>query len=294
MDSPTVTVAIPSSGRWALLDRTLRSVLAQGDVDLEVVVALDTRDRPPPTLRCLADRRVRVTRARRRGLSRARNHAIGSAAGQWIAFLDDDDLWAPTKLARQLGAAGAGAGFVYGAALTVDEELRPIEWLGAPDPDELARELLTHNAIPAGASNVVVRSDVLRDCGGFDTRFSHLADWDLWLRLTASAHGALVSDALVAHVQHRGSMLYRKGDPHREFKRLARKHAAYATALGGHFDDDRLLTWLRDRYGAPAPRRARRARAPVHATSDPGGGPESPAWLTHYASPAPASDRASR
>src|SRR5688500_342442 len=98
-DSPEVTVVIPTRDRWNLLERrALRSVLAQEDVRLEVVVVDDGSSEPaPPSIE--RDERVRVVRHETsRGVPAARNTGIGEATAAWTAFLDDDDLWAPRKL----------------------------------------------------------------------------------------------------------------------------------------------------------------------------------------------------
>jgi glycosyltransferase involved in cell wall biosynthesis len=263
MNSPEVTVAIPSNGRWPLLARSLRSALAQTGPGIEVIVALDTPDgaAPPSEVLGLCDCRVHFLRADKCGLSHARNAAIQAARGKWIAFLDDDDLWAPTKLDRQLRAGGERVDFVYGAAVVVDEELAPLETHPAPPHETLARDLLKSNAVPAGASNVIVRADVVRRCDGFDTQFCHLADWDMWIRLAASARPAEIAEVIVAQVRHPDSMLFQGGDIRREFEALARKHSSVASALGERFDDSILLGWLHARYlAAGQTRRARLLR----------------------------------
>ena len=79
--------------------------------------------------------------------------------------------------------------------------------------------------VPAGCSNVVVRADVLRELGGFDERFAHVADWDLWLRLVDHVRGVACSDVLVAYVLHDANM-HVVDKSSRELDELIRKHAA--------------------------------------------------------------------
>ena len=102
-----VSVVIPTHNRSALLSRTLRSALRQVRVDFEVIVVDEaSNDDTPALLSALDDRRVRVLRHEiPRGLSAARNHGAEHARAEWLAFLDDDDLWAPDKLFRQVSAA---------------------------------------------------------------------------------------------------------------------------------------------------------------------------------------------
>ena len=123
---PTVSVVIPTRNRADVLKaHALPSALAQRDVDVEVVVVDDGSDDDDDrrALEGLTDSRVRVVRhATREGQSRARNTGIEAALGEWIAFLDDDDLWSPDKLREQLDAAAADhAEFVYTGGVMVDE-----------------------------------------------------------------------------------------------------------------------------------------------------------------------------
>ena len=115
-------------------------------------------------------RGVRIVRHEtQRRLPGARNGGAEAASGTWLAFLDDDDLWAPRKLRAQLDAAQAtGAAWVYAQCVVVDGHGRPLEQTRSRDPGELRRLLLGGNCVPGGGSNVVVRADTFRAVGGFD------------------------------------------------------------------------------------------------------------------------------
>ena len=203
---PEVSVVIPTRSRWHLLSRAaLPSALGQVGVEHEVIVVDDgSIDETPARLAALEDPRVRVIRHERsEGLSRARNSGIEAAQGTWIAFLDDDDLWAPTKLRAQLDAVGRhAASFVYGASVVLDEKLRVIGLHEPTDPADLRRRLRTNYSIPAGCSNVMVETELIRRLGGFDDRLWHLQDWDMWLRLAAASKAAACEDILVGYVLH--------------------------------------------------------------------------------------------
>jgi glycosyltransferase involved in cell wall biosynthesis len=187
----TVSVVIPTRNRAKLLTtHALPSALSQRGVDVEVVVVDDgSDDDGRKALEELTNGRVRIVRhAARAGQARARNTGIEAARGEWIAFLDDDDLWSPDKLREQLDAAAAArAEFVYTGVVMVDEG-RGGEVLTVlpPAPTEgLLEHLLMTNAIPAGASTVIARSSVVREVGGFDENLVQFTDWDLWIRLAA-------------------------------------------------------------------------------------------------------------
>ena len=266
---PKVTVVIPTQGRWQLLRRTLAGALSQRGVELEVVVVDDgSSDETAEGLVELGDQRVRPIRHDvSRHVAAARNAGIAAARGEWIAFLDDDDLWAPNKLCGQLGAAAEQkADFAWCAGLVVDARCSILEAWPARDPDEILGLLLRGNWIPAGASNVVARAEVIRDLGGFDEELRHFADWDLWIRLAAAGRGAACPDALVAYVRHPRNMILT--DPRgvvRELRALAAKHRAVADLYGVR--PDRVLPdqagvfrWL----GATQARSGRRARAAAY------------------------------
>ncbi len=102
---PQVSVVIPTRERAALVERAVRSVLAQTFDEFEIVVVIDGPD--PETkeaLQQLGDKRLRIVHlAEKVGGSEARNIGVRFARGKWIALLDDDDEWFPEKLAKQWG-----------------------------------------------------------------------------------------------------------------------------------------------------------------------------------------------
>src|SRR5512138_2804909 len=117
-----VSVIIPTRNRCELLSTTLRSVLRQRDVEFEVfVVDEGSTDDTPAMLLSLDDPRVQVIRHDEPlGVSTARNRGAFEARGDWLAFVDDDDIWAPEKLATQLQAAEtAGRDWTYAGAVNI-------------------------------------------------------------------------------------------------------------------------------------------------------------------------------
>ena len=108
--APAVSVVVPTFRRPALVTEALHSALAQTRRDIEVIVVVDGEE-PRETLDALAavdDARLSVLRpGRQLGNAGARNLGIEAARAPWIALLDDDDLWMPDKLERQLAAAEA-------------------------------------------------------------------------------------------------------------------------------------------------------------------------------------------
>lgn len=227
-DRPEISVVIPTRDRWSLLSRmALPSALAQEDVEHEIVVVDDgSTHGSADRLSQIADSRVRVLRrSESGGMAAARNTGIAAARGEWIAFLDDDDVWSPSKLRTQIDAASrAEADFAFAAVVAVDERLSVLGSLYLPSPKTLADELLRACVIPAGCSNVIVRSELLEEVGGFDERLRHVADWDLWLRI-ADRTCAVCEEVLAAYVLHDANM-HAVDDSAGELDYVIRKHAS--------------------------------------------------------------------
>ena len=222
-----VSVVIPTRDRASLLVHTLRSVLWQEDVDAEVLVVDDGMESDTgAVLERLGDRRVHLLRnSGPPGVSGARNRGIAAAKGHWIAFLDDDDLWAPGKLRAQLSVAEqAGAAWVYAGDVTVDEDLRVCAGAPPPAPEQMVADLQRYNAVPAGASNVVVRRAVLDAVGGFDAELRTSEDWDLWLRLATTGLPASVPRPLVALRTHSGMASRAVDQMLADIEIIARRH----------------------------------------------------------------------
>ena len=205
---PAVTVVVPTHDRKRFLAQTLRSVLRQRDVDLEVVVVDDGS--PAGLVSGVVDgsgdRRVRVVRHDlARGVSAARNSGVAAARGRWLAFCDDDDLWAPDKLRDQLAAAGDGwPGWVYTGAVNVNEAGRVVGGRPPLPPEQVAALLPRRNAVPGGGSAVLVDRALLHRAGPFDTGLRNTEDWDLWVRLSRLETPRWVPAPLVGYRVHGG------------------------------------------------------------------------------------------
>jgi glycosyltransferase involved in cell wall biosynthesis len=224
---PEVTVVIPTHNRSGLVRRTVRCVLRQTDVDLDIVVVDDgSSDHTAEALTRLGDPRLVVVRQERsEGVSAARNRGIATATGEWIAFLDDDDLWSPDKLAAQLRAASRlSRCWACSGSVTVNDELEIVAGGPPPSADAMVRQLPARNIVPAGASNVIARRSVLLAIGGFDLKLRHLADWDVWIRLAELGAPAVVGEPLVAYRLHPSNASADAGSIAHELAHIERRY----------------------------------------------------------------------
>jgi glycosyltransferase involved in cell wall biosynthesis len=194
-----------------LLSQTLSTVLGQVDVALEVLIVDDASDDETASLVVGSeDSRVRILRHRSRlGVAAARNTGLAQARAPWVAFTDDDDLWAPHKLATQLEALrhSNGRGWCQVGTVKVRNDLTIVEAeIREDDGSNFYRDLLQRNVVPGGGSGVMASTTLAREIGGFDAQLPAGQDWDLWIRLASAAPVTTVCRPLVAYRRHAGSM----------------------------------------------------------------------------------------
>jgi len=204
------SVVVPTRDRSAMLGTALRSVLAQRGVELEIIVVDDaSSDRTPEVIRSFEDPRIRTVRNRVPiGPNAARNRGAEEARGRWLGLLDDDDLWAPDKLAAQVAAGEEeGRDWAYAGSVNVNERLEIIHGVPPPTPEQVVAAVRRTNPIPASASNVVIRRTTFAGAGGFNEDLRACEEWDLWIRLAASGPPAWVPEPLVAYRMHPGNAI---------------------------------------------------------------------------------------
>ena len=194
--APTISAVIPMFNAAATIDACLGSVRAQrGSFELEIIVVDDgSTDGAPVRLRSSPDLHL-IELPSNGGPAAARNAGIAAASGEWIAFLDADDLWPEGKLQVQIELLQrhAPAAMVFGDCLQFDANGRwpRSEFVaagigsesngnGAVLPDAYLR-LVHGNVITTGS--VIVRRDVLAQLGGFAEELRLVEDLELWLRI---------------------------------------------------------------------------------------------------------------
>ncbi len=202
---PKVSVIIPAYNAMAYLPGTLFSLLQQTFGDFEAIVVNDgSTDITEDWVNNIKDSRVKLVSQSNQGASAARNRGIAEAQGEYIAFLDADDLWLPTKLAQQVRILDENpeVGLVYTWVAYIDENSQPTGRVRKNYAEgNIWQDLVQKNLIECG-SVPMLRRTCLDTCGVFDLNLgSFVEDWDLWLRIAAKYPFKVIQEPLVYYRQ---------------------------------------------------------------------------------------------
>ena len=204
---PRVSIVVPSYGHRDFILATLDSVFAQTMNDYEVIVINDgspddTAEIVEPLVR--AGRIIYVEQTNR-GTSRARNLGIERARGDYIALLDDDDLWPPDKLAWQTEYLDAhpDVGLIGGMLQTIDAHGTP-GWKGTYWPSIDFESLFLENPF-LSPGQTLIRADLLKRIGGMDATIWGADDWDLWFRIAKTSRIVMLDRPALYYRLHPGN-----------------------------------------------------------------------------------------
>lgn len=199
--NPLVSVVIVTYNKADVLADSIRSALQQTYRPIELLVVDDgSTDATAQVVRAFGDQ-VRYLPKENGGTGSARNLGIAEARGEFVAFLDGDDLWLPRKLEIQMSAFEREPEIlaVQCSAYCVDNRMRVLEARAcAPRRDTLLDFLLFRN-LPAFASCVVVKRGVFDRLGGFGTDLVILSDWDMVCRIARMGTLRSVPDFLALY-----------------------------------------------------------------------------------------------
>lgn len=227
----TVSVVIPTFGRPNKLKSALTGLCQQTYKDFEVII-VDSGDRARTEtiveevrhMEC--ELRIQHIQQPPSGPASARNFGIKRSEGEYIAFLDDDDYWHPTKLKRQVKvfqSASPNCGMVYTGAHLRDADGTRIYTRLPSSRDGHLDSLLVRNGIGT-PSLVMIRRDVFDSVCGFDTELQMCEDWDLYIRI-AKEHQIVAVDSVLATKTIEQDGLLQNTDTHFKYReQVIQKH----------------------------------------------------------------------
>lgn len=230
-----ISVVIPTHNRSERLRQAIESVRTQGWKDLEIIVVDDaSTDGTPALMEDLSKLEPRIRYIRNTvalGGGGARNAGIAAARGEYVAFLDDDDLWLPEKLERQyemLKAHSATAAVSCNFILSAPGRPDVIRTLSAPAD---LQALLRKNLL-GGASVCLTTRAKLREIGGFDPALRSCQDWDLWLKLFARGSTPICGQPLVRYITHDDGRI--TGNHDSEYRGRRKIHLRYKPLMDAY------------------------------------------------------------
>ncbi|MGF1539028.1 MAG: glycosyltransferase family 2 protein [Pleurocapsa sp.] len=197
-----VSALVPAYNTMKYLPETLASILAQTYSNFEVIIVNDgSTDNILEWAEQITDSRVRVISQVNQGLAAARNSGLREAKGEYIAYLDGDDLWHPTKLAKQVEMfeKNPEIGLVYTWVERIDASGKS---LGKPFKIDLEGniwEKLTEKNVIA-PSSAMIRRSCFELVGKFDPSLQAFGeDWDMWLRIAAAYRVRVIPETLCSY-----------------------------------------------------------------------------------------------
>lgn len=206
---PIISVVIPAYNAEKTIGETLKSIQQQTFQDLEIIVINDgSTDNTQSLVAAIPDPRIKLFSYANGGLAVARNRGISHATGEFVAFIDADDLWTPDKLASQLAALQQNpeAGAAYSWTAFIDDQgqflyaQKPIFFEG-----NVYGEMLVKNFV-ANGSNLLIRKSALAAAGLFDPSLKSAEDWNFYIRLAACSPWAVVPQYQILYRKSANSM----------------------------------------------------------------------------------------
>jgi glycosyltransferase involved in cell wall biosynthesis len=214
MSPPLVSVAICCFNGERYLEKTLHSVLAQDYPNFEIVIVDDgSTDGTAKIIERFANQHkcVRPFFRSNHGLPASRNHSFGHAKGEWIAVIDQDDQWYPTRLSRQVEIARdyPTAGLIFCDVHHIDESDRVIarhmSIYAIPDsfiPKGDAGNLLLRQGCFSASVSCLIKRETVQAVGPFDESIPYVCDYDYFIRAGFEVDFAYTRDSLAAWRHH--------------------------------------------------------------------------------------------
>lgn len=210
-NSGLISVVIPTYNQANFLADAIDSVLNQSYTNLELIVVNDGSTDGTSILLEKYKEKINIIEKKNEGVSSARNAGLQKARGEYIAFLDSDDLWIREKLELQIQKfqEKSNIGLVYSGIRVVSENLESIETINPRFKGDVWIKYLKFPAVAItllGCSTSLIRMDVARQIGYFDLNLSIAADWDYFRRISDVTNLEFIDDPLTLYRKVNGSM----------------------------------------------------------------------------------------
>jgi glycosyltransferase involved in cell wall biosynthesis len=204
--NPVVSIIIPTKNRAHYLVAAIESVLNQSFRDFELLIIDGASiDNTQSVVASFSDSRIRYFRQEiDTGVSAARNFGIVNSTGEFIAFLDDDDMWLPEKLHRQLKTLqnNEDVGLIYSASYFCLFKKGKIKQVFRPKMIHAYPKILERNYI-GNCSEVLIRRKCFDVAGFFDEDLPAAEDWDMWIRLSRKSKFCCLDEPSVIYRLHK-------------------------------------------------------------------------------------------
>jgi glycosyltransferase involved in cell wall biosynthesis len=208
---PRISAIIPVYNGEKTIRETIESVLNQTFSDFEVIVIDDgSTDSTLEIISSLKDSRIKVFTYPNSGQPESRNRGLSHASGEYISFLDADDLWTPDKLEAQYKALqdNPKAAVAYSWTDSIDASGKFFRRGGyRTENGDVYTKLLLNDFIESG-SNPLILKQALIEVGGCDKSLTNAHDWDMWLRLAARYHFVVVPKVQILYRVSYNSMSF--------------------------------------------------------------------------------------
>jgi glycosyltransferase involved in cell wall biosynthesis len=210
---PAVSVIIPTYNRANYLRKSIQSVISQTTKDIEIIVINNySTDNTLEVINSFNDQRIKIINFKNGGvIARSRNQGMVHSTGNYIAFLDDDDIWCPDKLELQIKYLESHPEFgaVYSNAIIIDEKDNRKDFLinhGLVREGNVFQNLLGGNFITI--LTVLIRRDIVGSIGLFNEEPSLIAaeDYEYWMRIALKFGFGYIDKPLALYRIHSTSM----------------------------------------------------------------------------------------
>lgn len=200
-----ISVVLPTYNSLNYLPDAVNSVIHQTYTDWELIIVNDgSSDNTDEWVSQQSDPRIILISQENQGKSAARNTGIERATSEYIAFLDADDYWEPTKLEKQIQCIETKPeiGLVYTWTALADEHCQPTgRVISSHAEGQIWKEIVQTNIVACG-STPLIRRECFETVGGFAAGLPLAQDWDMWIRIAARYPFAAVKEPLVRYRQH--------------------------------------------------------------------------------------------